>query len=50
MHTAIGSSCRGDGYRDASDFGESGFEHVLHRAAARLRLPAKEAAPVVLDA
>jgi hypothetical protein len=50
MHAAVGAARRGDADRLAGDRRERGLHRVLDGAAARLRLPAEEAAAVVFDA
>jgi hypothetical protein len=49
MDAAVGAARAGQGHRRAGDRAERLLERILDRAAARLRLPAEEAAAVVLD-
>jgi hypothetical protein len=50
MHAAVGAARAGDAHRCIGNARQRRFERVLHGAAARLRLPAEEAAAVVFDA
>jgi hypothetical protein len=50
MHAAIGAARRGHADGAAGDARQRGLQRVLNAAAARLRLPAEEAAAVVFDA
>jgi hypothetical protein len=49
MYAAVGSTGGGDCDRDAGNAGQGRLESVLNSAAARLGLPAKEAAAVVFQ-
>jgi hypothetical protein len=50
VHAAVGAPRGGEADGLSGDLRQGGFDRVLDRAAARLRLPAEEAAAVVLDA
>jgi hypothetical protein len=50
VHPAVGPPGRGHAHGSAGDRRQSRLERVLHRAAARLGLPAEKAAAVVFDA
>jgi hypothetical protein len=49
MHAPIGAACASGAYGGSGDRGERRLERVLHRAAARLCLPAEKATAVVLQ-
>ncbi len=49
VDAAVGAASGSDAEGFAGDRGKRSFEHVLHRAAARLGLPAEKAAAVVLE-
>ena len=50
MHSAIGSPCAGDLHLLARDCRHRRLHRILHRAAARLSLPAQKSAAVEFDA
>jgi hypothetical protein len=49
MDPAVGPAGGGHAYRSGRDRGERALQRILHRAAARLGLPAEEAAAVVFE-
>jgi hypothetical protein len=49
MNAAVGAAGGSDAHPRVGDGRERRFERVLNSAASRLRLPAEEAAAVVLD-
>jgi hypothetical protein len=49
MNAAVGPSGASHRHRAAADVRQCGLERVLYRVAARLRLPALEAAAVILE-
>jgi hypothetical protein len=49
VDAAVGATCAGRGCWSAGNLLERRLERILHRAAARLRLPAEKATAVVLQ-